>query len=315
MEKLAVTKYEWEKRAFLLGVDFILPGWGLSHALVPTPVVQDENNVRIFASFLDSNSIGRIGWVDLFYDGVNFTIKAVSQEPFLNVGPEGSFSEYGTGLGCFWPRENPEILSFIGFSRPPGFKFKAFSGIEPLSNIDSFSKSATEKTWLKGDYFGKTIVGVHDLIEIDGVIYGFVSLGNDFEIIQGKPYPKYQVGLFSGRTLEKLDLVAPNILPLPENVYRMGRPRVELTDWGVEIIVTAGTTDGRYFPIVFYSNDLKKWKMCELNSFSANSIRGFDDKQQCYLSRFSIQDKDFIVYNGNEMGRYGFGIATSKYQS
>jgi hypothetical protein len=40
-------------------------------------------------------------------------------------------------------------------------------------------------------------------------------------------------------------------------------------------------------------------------------VPGFDDKQHCYLSRFSIQGKEFIVYNGNDMGRFGFGIATA----
>lgn len=311
MEREAVCQLSWRKQAFHVGIDFHLPKWAESHTLVPTPLVLGEKKVRIFASFLDSFFVGRIGWIDLEYDDDFFKVQQVSEEPFLDTGAKGSFSEYGTGLGCFWPREKPEHISFVGFSRPPGYKFKAFSGLEKIENLSTFQKIADSESWLGGDTFGKTIVGLHDLIEIDRTIYGFVSLGDDFQIIDGRPFPRYQVGLLSGTDLENLILVSKNILPVPRDVYRMGRPRVELTNRGVEILVTVGTFDGRYFPMAFYSEDLKTWREESIESFCSVIVPNFDNLQQCYLSRFSLQNKEFIVYNGNDMGRYGFGIAAA----
>lgn len=311
MERSAVCDLHWTKQAFMIGRDFFLPKWARSHALVPTPIVVNNNSLRIFSSFVDSEFIGRIAWIDLDYNGETFKVREVSQIPYLEVGDESSFSEFGTGLGCFWPRENPEYLAYIGFSRPLGFKFKAFSGLKKVEITGVEGYKANIDVWLGGDKLGKTIVGIHDLIEINGLIYGFVSFGDDFEIIDQKPYPKYQVGLIGGSRLEELELISKMILPIPKDVYRMGRPRAEITKRGIEVLVTAGTTDGRYFPLAYYSNDLKEWTAQSLESFRNTCLPQFDDKQQCYLSRFSFQNKEFIVYNGNDMGRFGFGIATA----
>jgi hypothetical protein len=311
MERPAACDLYWTKQTFIIGRDFVLPKWACSHTLVPTPIIVDDNTVRIFSSFVDSDFVGRIAWIDMDYNGETFEVKEVSQLPYLEVGDKNSFSEFGTGLGCFWPRESPEYLAYIGFSRPPGFKFKAFSGLKKVGVAAVEGYTANIDTWLGGDKLGKSIVGIHDLIEINGFIYGFVSFGDDFEIINQKPYPKYQVGLMGGFQLKELELISKRILPIPKNVYRMGRPRAEMTRRGIELLVTAGTTDGRYFPLAYYSNDLKVWTEERLESFRQTCVPGFDDKQQCYLSRFSIQGKEFIVYNGNDMGRFGFGIATA----
>jgi hypothetical protein len=300
MERPAVCDLQWTKQAFLIGRDFLLPRWARSHTLVPTPIVINNNSLRIFSSFVDSEFIGRIAWIDLDYNGETFKIREVSQIPYLEVGDESSFSEFGTGLGCFWPRENPA-----------GFKFKAFSGLKRVRIKGVEGYKANIDTWLGGDNLGKTIVGIHDLIDINGLIYGFVSFGDDFEIIDQKPYPRYQVGLIGGSRITELELISKRILPIPKDVYRMGRPRAEITKRGIEVLVTAGTTDGRYYPMAYYSNDLKEWTERSLESFWRTSLAQFDDKQQCYLSRFSLQNKEFIVYNGNDMGRFGFGIATS----
>jgi hypothetical protein len=257
---------------------------------------------------LDSDFRGQIGYVDF---RIQNTIKIIgrSEEPVVKLGSKGSFSEYGTGLGTTWPKENPEKLLFIGFSRPEGFKFKAFSGTVDFSQND-WGFANTEKYPLFDDRLGgSTIVGVHDVIEFEGFLYFFVSIGNGFEVISGKEFPRYEVSLFRSKSFSDLSLVKHRIAAAEFPTYRIGRPQIYRTDKGFEMIVTAGTINGSYEPRVFYSKNLVDWEENAITTFSENRITGVDDLHQCYLSRFQLSGREFIFYNGNNMGVDGLALA------
>ena len=57
-----------------------------------------------------------------------------------------------------------------------------------------------------------------------------------------------------------------------------------------------------------YSKDLKNWiRDDSFIKFSNNSE--WDNKMQCYPQFFKFQEKFFLLYNGNNFGEKGFGIA------
>jgi hypothetical protein len=39
------------------------------------------------------------------------------------------------------------------------------------------------------------------------------------------------------------------------------------------------------------------------------SCKGWDSKMQCYPHTFTLDGQVFMLYNGNEFGRTGFGLA------
>jgi len=58
-----------------------------------------------------------------------------------------------------------------------------------------------------------------------------------------------------------------------------------------------------------YSSDLKSWVRddCQLNlDFS---VDGWDSQMQCYPHVFECDGKVYMLFNGNEFGRFGFGLA------
>lgn len=57
------------------------------------------------------------------------------------------------------------------------------------------------------------------------------------------------------------------------------------------------------------SNDLKKWvRNDELAGIDVSS-EGWDSQMQCYPHLFECGGNVFLLYNGNEFGRHGFGLA------
>jgi predicted GH43/DUF377 family glycosyl hydrolase len=58
-----------------------------------------------------------------------------------------------------------------------------------------------------------------------------------------------------------------------------------------------------------FSDDLYNWARDDNNVGIDVSQDGWDSDMQCYPHVFQCDDKLFMLYNGNEFGRFGFGLA------
>jgi hypothetical protein len=58
-----------------------------------------------------------------------------------------------------------------------------------------------------------------------------------------------------------------------------------------------------------YSDDLKHWIRDDDNSGITTTADDWDSDMMCYPHLFECNSKVYLLYNGNEFGKYGFGIA------
>lgn len=58
-----------------------------------------------------------------------------------------------------------------------------------------------------------------------------------------------------------------------------------------------------------YSTDLTNWVRDDSKAGIEASEDGWDSQMQCYPHTFDLDGKVYMVYNGNEFGRLGFGLA------
>lgn len=58
-----------------------------------------------------------------------------------------------------------------------------------------------------------------------------------------------------------------------------------------------------------FSEDLKNWIRDDVNVGITVSEDGWDSDMMCYPHVFHCEDKIYMLYNGNEFGRFGFGLA------
>ena len=73
---------KWQKR----GLVYTPPkdgSWKESSALTPTAFLLNENIIRVYASFRDTQGVGRIGYVDL-----DAKILKISDRPVLDIGKD-----------------------------------------------------------------------------------------------------------------------------------------------------------------------------------------------------------------------------------
>jgi len=58
-----------------------------------------------------------------------------------------------------------------------------------------------------------------------------------------------------------------------------------------------------------YSDDLSDWKRDDAGAGIGLSSSGWDSEMMCYPNIFECQDRVYLLYNGNNFGRSGFGLA------
>lgn len=58
-----------------------------------------------------------------------------------------------------------------------------------------------------------------------------------------------------------------------------------------------------------YSDDLKNWTRDDSQAGIDVSENGWDSDMQCYPHIFEVGGKVYLLYNGNEFGKFGFGLA------
>jgi hypothetical protein len=58
-----------------------------------------------------------------------------------------------------------------------------------------------------------------------------------------------------------------------------------------------------------YSTDFVSWIRSDLHLIDTSEALGWDAEMQCYPNVVKIKNQIYLLYNGNEFGRYGFGVA------
>jgi len=58
-----------------------------------------------------------------------------------------------------------------------------------------------------------------------------------------------------------------------------------------------------------WSRDLTNWTRADAEAGMELSQDGWDSQMQCYPHVFACDDRVYMLYNGNEFGRFGFGLA------
>lgn len=283
-------------------------GWMRHSALTPTPVCLGRDIIRVYAGFRDDEGISRIGYVDVHGDDPARVMR-VSEKPVLDVGRDGCFDDNGMILGDVVETPDGMHMFYVGFQRVAKVKFLAFTGLAISRDGGEHFERAQETPILDRAPSRSTIAAVHSAMYERGRWRLWYAEGDDWEWIDGRPFPRYHI-----RYVETSDL---GVIPRDGHVclqprgseYRIGRPRVYRQGDGYVMYFTRGNVTGEYFPGVAFSRDGLHWDRRDDALGLSLSIDGWDSQTLCYPALVRQGDRWLMFYNGNDMGRDGFGVA------
>jgi len=298
---------KWKKLGLVYGPDGSME-WAKDSALTPTPITLNESVIRVYAGFRDRQGISRIGYVDV--DATNpVRILKVSQNPVLDIGRDGSFDDNGLILGDFLRFGSKIMMYYVGFQHVQKAKFLAFTGLaQSLDNGESFER-VSEAPVLDRKNEAIYIRALHSVIYEENKIKAWCGVGNSWEFIGGKPFPRYNIRYYEsydGINFTSDDVVCIDVNP-PE--YRIGRPRVYKRENGYFMYYTYGTVDGEYICGYAESADGINWTRKDKEKGIELSLSGWDSKHLCYPALIDVNERTYMFYNGNYFGKDGFGVA------
>lgn len=282
--------------------------WVSNSALTPTPMRHPDGHIRVFAGFRDAEGISRIGYVDV--DAQNPTqVLRVSSKPALDIGRPGCFDDNGVIMGDVAWKGSDLYLFYVGFQRVMKAKFLAFTGVAVSKDAGETFVRLSEAPILDRAPLQTTIGAVHTAWHEDGRWRLWFARGDGWEPIAGVDYPRYEICYMEGADLLALPRSGQLCIPPTRPEYRIGRPRVYRRDGQYVMYYTKGTVGGDYFPGVAVSHDGLHWHRQDDKFELHLSTSGWDARHLCYPAWLTVDGREYVFYNGNDMGKDGFGVA------
>jgi hypothetical protein len=312
----------WEKLGKIFDPrDYVFPDNSKEFAQSPQTLIFDDF-VRIYFSTRASDSNGmflsNIAYTDFSKDLQ--TIIGVSSNTVIPLGELGTFDEHGIfpinpyrdgdrilAYTCGWSRRvSVPVETSIGivYSEDNGNTFKRF-GPGPI-----LSSSINEPV-LVGDGFVNKYENTYHMWYISGKTW--IKATNDeppariYKIAHATSNDGFNWKKREGRQIIS-DIIDENecqALPtvLEQNgIYHM-------------VFCFRNSSDFRSNPKRGYklgyarSTDLKNWERDDAKLNFTLSDEGWDSEMMCYPHLFKVDNSIYLLYNGNNFGRFGFGAA------
>jgi hypothetical protein len=282
--------------------------WASNSALTPTPIMHPEGHIRVFAGFRDTEGISRIGYVDVDAQDPTRLLR-VSQTPALDIGRPGCFDDNGVIMGDVAWKGSDLYLFYVGFQRVIKAKFLAFTGVAVSKDAGESFTRLSEAPILGRAHLQTTIAAVHTAWYEKGCWRLWFARGDGWESIAGLEYPRYEICYLDGESLLALPRSGQLCIPPTAPEYRIGRPRVYRRGAKYVMYYTKGTVSGDYFPGVAVSDDGLNWHRRDTEFELSLSPSGWDSRHICYPAWLEVDGREYVFYNGNDMGIDGFGVA------
>jgi predicted GH43/DUF377 family glycosyl hydrolase len=298
---------KWSKKGLVFGPDGRVP-WARHTAGQPTPLLLDDETIRVFVGFRDDDGVTRLGYVDVRANDPARILR-VSERPVFDVGRGGMFDDNGVILGDVVRTDRGLRLYYVGFQLVAKAKFLAFSGIATSAdNGETFIRQSEAPVLDRADE-GLYIRAIHTAIRENDRWKIWYAAGSSWETIAGTPYPNYHIRYLESSNGIDFPVEGKICVTTQGREYRIGRPRVYRTDFGYEMFYTKGTLDGEYLPGYAQSNDGINWERMDDQVGLGVSAEGWDSRALSYISLLSRKDRTYAFFNGNDFGRDGFGYA------
>jgi predicted GH43/DUF377 family glycosyl hydrolase len=299
---------KWRK----LGRIYVANGkyeWAQTYAYIPTPYILDDGRIRVYTAFLDTDMVGKIGFVDLDADNLTRILR-VSDKPVLDIGQPGTFDDSGVTPTCVIKIGGQTRLYYIGWQRGIRVRYFLFAGLA-FSNQggENFTRYSQVPILERSD--GELMLRSAPCVIADEHVYKMWYIAGDSWIqVSDKQVPTYNM-----RYLESQDGInwgkeGKVCLEFSsEDEYGFGRPWV-IKEGGIYKMWYSIRTKSKGYRIGYAeSPDGLNWERKDSEVGIDVSDSGWDSEMIGMTSIVDIKGQRYMLYNGNNFGETGFGVA------
>jgi len=278
----------------------------LSHASNPLAVRLNDDIYRVFFSGRDKENRSSIGYVDI--DIVKQIVIDTCKNVIFKYGEEESFYSHGVSIGNLYEVENKKYIQFMAWQIRNGDHWRGDIGRLSVNDDLKSMKLNPKDIYLKCDKEDQVSLS-YPWIMFDENIYKMwygSTLNWSSENSEMVHVIKYATSE-DGHNWKKHGLAIPYEIGVAQ---AFSRPTVLKNENGYHMWFSYRSGDGTKYRIG-YANSLDggKWNRKEDSGITVGLKDEWDANMVCYPFVFTHKGQTYMLYNGNEYGKHGFGLA------
>ena len=304
----------WKRLGLLFNpLHYKRPKWMNSYAAVPFIEKIDRKSLKIYFSSRTKNNKSLTGWAKFRLDNFFGGPVEISKKPLLELGEVGMFDEDGI-MGCHITKiKGKKYFNYIGWNLGCSTPFRNAIGLAEFDKENNMFKRISKGPILDRSIYDNCFVASNCVFD-DEDIYRMYYLSCDkWEKVKGKLMPKYNIKYAQskdGINWGFKGIVAIDFLYY--NEYAISVPRV-IKENGIYKMWYSyrGGPKSEFYNIGYAeSNDAINWQRKDnLVNFSKSKEQEWDFNMKCYPFIFDYKNERYMIYNGNDYGKTGFGLA------
>ncbi|TNC80756.1 MAG: hypothetical protein C9356_12720 [Oleiphilus sp.] len=261
--------------------------------------------------------LSHIAYVDMSKDFRE--ILKVSNTSVIDLGVLGTFDEHGI-FPINVMRHDDRILAYTcGWSRRSSTSVETGIGF-----AESFDSGATFEKLGSGPIVGASLnepflVGDAFVRYFEGKFHMWYMFGIKWAVMEEEAAPDRVYKIGHATSMNGIDWKKEEGLQVvPDKLHEnesMALPTVEFFDGRYHMFFCYRESSdfrnnsARGYRLGYaYSYDLKSWVRNDKLGGAVVSKTGWDSEMQCYPHLLKMGGDLFLLYNGNEFGRFGFGV-------
>lgn len=296
--------------------------WMYEFAQAPC-VLEKEDFVRVYFNTrekIDENGQYKsyIAFIDLDKKDLT-TIRNVSKLPLLSLGKLGTFDEFGTyPFSIYDDKKNDEVIAYYGgWTRCESVPFDVSIGMAVSNDGGSSFEKCGNGPVLSSSPYEPFIISGPKIRKYNGKYYLFYIAGSEWVEKDSSTEPVYKIRMAISDDGVNWEKYNENLIEDKLHKYEaQASPDVFYKEGYYHMFFcyrdshNFRTESSKAYRIGYaYSKDLLSWTRRDDLAGIDVSIEGFDSDMVAYPHVFEVENKIYMFYLGNEVGRYGFGMA------
>jgi len=293
--------------------------WLKEFAQAPATQIFDDF-VRVYFSCRpprdkDGQYVSYSAYLDLDRNNL-FNILRIAEQPILELGKLGTFDEFGTYPVSVIQKEKNYWCYYAGWTRCESVPFNVAIGVGVSKDGGNTFQKLGEGPVLSYSPDEPFVISGPKIRCFNGRYYLFYIAGKKWVKVNNFPEPVYTIRMAisdDGLNWTKIgkELIPPKI----EENEAQASPDVFYKDGKYHMFYSYRRSfqyrgkEGSYRIGYASSDDLINWKREDHKAGIDISESGFDNEMVAYPHVFELDEKIYMMYLGNQVGRFGFGLA------
>ena len=312
--------FRWDKLGKIFDPkDHKTESWMREFAQSPSVLI-NETYLRVYfcsrpAPDANGQYLSFLAYIDL--DRKNLLkIVNICDRPILGLGGCGAFDEFGTYPISVIRHQNEVRVYYAGLSRCESVPFNAAIGMAiSHDNGESFIRLG-EGPVLSYSPDEPFLLGSPRIRQFGNKWYLWYVAGKEWLRTEGRPEPVYKIRAASsddginwlkwGKDLLESRLGEHECQACPDVIFRDGRYHMFFSYRSTH---NYKSKEGGYRIGYASSVDMINWNRCDEKAGMSVSESGWDSEMANYPHVFTLDGETYMLYQGNGMGRAGFGVA------